>query len=103
MKFTLNGDEWTVKLVSLIDGNQYKFGETDYSNLTISIKRDLPETTKRKTFIHEFTHAWQYATGRIQDEDSKYNYEEVCCMFEHLYPVLESILPKFDEFLEKGE
>lgn len=94
--FAINGDEWTVYLVD--DENSNIYGQTIYSTNTILLKR-LPYNLMRKTFIHEFTHVWLFETGR--DLERRFDGEEVCCMYSHMFDNLTNIMEMFENTIKE--
>ena len=100
--FAMNGDEWTVYLVDIIDENSNIYGQTIYSTNTVLLRR-LPYNLMRKTFIHEFTHVWLFETGRDPDVERRFGDEEVCCMYSHMFDNLTNIMEMFENAILKED
>lgn len=99
--FNLNGDEWTVFLVDCISDDVSIFGQTRFCDGEILLLKNIPENTIRKTFIHEFTHAWLFETGHCQDGPyDKYNCEDLCSIFSQEYGILENTLILYDNAIK---
>lgn len=94
--FYMNGEEWTVYLTDLIDENVGIWGQTRYSECAILLRRNLPDTTIRKTLVHEFTHVWLFETGRDPGPQLAFTDEDVCCMYSQMYDNLANIIEMYD-------
>lgn len=91
-KFTLNGDDWTIKLVEQIDGNAEIFGQTDYKTQTISVVSTLHSSQQVKTLIHELMHCWLWEHGHRQCDSNAFHYEEICDIVGASHNWIESII-----------
>lgn len=71
MKFKINNTEWNIK-------------EVDEATMNNKMKNDFTlgvtiyKTHIIKTLKHELMHAWLYEYGHIQNDETKYNYEDIC-------------------------
>ncbi|MFI3214404.1 MAG: hypothetical protein R3Y24_13840 [Eubacteriales bacterium] len=62
--------------LALMDSSGTRVGLCDYFDKKIWIKKDINEQEKKKTLLHELTHAFLYETQLSAKE--KYSLEEVC-------------------------
>ena len=81
MKFEINNTEWTIKEVdeAIINNemkNDYTMGVTIYKTQEILLLKD--QANLIKTLKHELIHVWLYEYGHAQNDETKYNYEDVC-------------------------
>lgn len=81
MKFEINNTEWTIKEVdeATINNemkNDYTMGVTIYKTQEILLLKD--QANLIKTLKHELIHVWLYEYGHAQNDETKYNYEDVC-------------------------
>ena len=81
MKFEINSTEWIIKEVdeATINNemkNDYTMGVTIYKTQEILLLKD--QANLIKTLKHELIHVWLYEYGHAQNDETKYNYEDVC-------------------------
>ena len=81
MKFEINNTEWTIKEVdeATINNemkNDYTMGVTIYKTQEILLLKDQANIIK--TLKHELVHVWLYEYGHAQNDETKYNYEDIC-------------------------
>lgn len=81
MKFKCNNSEWNIKEVDEATiNNEMKqdgtLGVTIYKTQDILLLKDQANIIK--TLKHELMHAWLYEYGHNQNDETKYNYEDVC-------------------------
>lgn len=83
MKYIINNLEWTVTYVLGFEGDEADgtetFGETHFKELEIQIRQGLNYEIKRRTLIHEVTHAFIFSYGLDGD---LYSEEWVCRFLE---------------------
>ena len=80
-KFKINNTEWTIKEVSEAEindemKNYFTTGVTIYKTQEILLLEN--QANLIKTLKHELTHVWLYEYGHRQDDDKKYDYEDIC-------------------------
>lgn len=81
MKFKINNTEWTIEEVDEATiNNEMKsdgtLGVTIYKSQRIMLLKDQANIIK--TLKHELTHVWLYEYGHAQNDDTTYDYEDVC-------------------------
>lgn len=81
MKFKINNTEWTIKEVTEAEinnemKNDYTMGVTIYKTQEILLLKDQANIIK--TLKHELMHVWLYEYGHAQNDDKKYDYEDIC-------------------------
>lgn len=81
MEFEINNTKWTIKEVdeATINNemkNDYTMGVTIYKTQEILLLKD--QANSIKTLKHELIHVWLYEYGHAQNDETKYNYEDVC-------------------------
>lgn len=77
MKFICNKTEYEIKEVEHIELTEEIMGQTRYQEKTILLKQ-LSRDVMIKTLKHELMHVWLYEYGHAQNDDTKYNYEDIC-------------------------
>lgn len=80
-KFNINNTEWTIKKVSEAEinnemKNDYTMGVTIYKSQEILLLKN--QANLIKTLKHELVHVWLYEYGHAQNDDKKYDYEDIC-------------------------
>ena len=80
-KFKCNNAEWTIKAVdeATINNemkNDYTMGVTIYKTQEILLLEN--QANIMKTLKHELMHVWLYEYGHAQNDENKYNYEDIC-------------------------
>ena len=80
-KFKINNTEWTVKEVSEAEinnemKNDYTLGLTIYKTQEILLLENQPNLAR--TLKHELIHVWLYEYGHRQDDEKKFDYEDIC-------------------------
>ena len=81
MKFKINNTEWTIKEVSEAEinnemKNDFTLGVTIYKSQEILLLKD--QVNIIKTLKHELMHVWMYEYGHRQDDEKKFDYEDIC-------------------------
>lgn len=81
LKFQINNTEWTIKEVdeATINNemkNDFTLGVTIYKTQEILLLKN--QANLIKTLKHELMHVWLYEYGHAQNDEPKYNYEDVC-------------------------
>lgn len=81
MEFEINNTKWTIKEVdeATINNemkNDYTMGVTIYKTQEILLLKD--QANLIKTLKRELIHVWLYEYGHAQNDETKYNYEDVC-------------------------
>lgn len=81
MKFKINNTEWTIKEVDEATINN-EMKQDDTLGVTIYKTQEIllleSQANIIKTLKHELIHVWLYEYGHSQEDESKYNYEDVC-------------------------
>ena len=82
-KFNINNTEWTIREVSEAEinnemKNDFTMGVTIYKTQEILLLEN--QANLIKTLKHELTHVWLYEYGHAQNDDKKYDYEDICEM-----------------------
>lgn len=80
-KFNINNTEWSIKEVSEAEinnemKNDYTMGVTIYKTQEVLLLKEQANIIK--TLKHELIHVWLYEYGHRQDDDKKYDYEDIC-------------------------
>lgn len=80
-KFKINNTEWSIKEVSEAEinnemKNDYTMGITIYKTQEVLLLKEQANIIK--TLKHELIHVWLYEYGHRQDDDKKYDYEDIC-------------------------
>ena len=80
-KFKINNTEWTIKEVSEAEinnemKNDFTMGVTIYKTQEILLLEN--QVNLIKTLKHELTHVWLYEYGHRQDDEKKFDYEDIC-------------------------
>ena len=80
-KFKINNTEWTVKEVSEAEinnemKNDYTLGITLYKTQEIWLLDNQVNITR--TLKHELIHVWLFEYGHRQDDEKKFDYEDIC-------------------------
>lgn len=80
-KFKINNTEWSIKEVSEAEinnemKNDYTMGVTIYKTQEVLLLKEQANIIK--TLKHELIHVWLYEYGHRQDDDKKYDYEDIC-------------------------
>ena len=81
MKFKINNTEWEIKKVTEAEinnemKNDYTMGVTIYKTQEILLLKDQANIIK--TLKHELVHVWLYEYGHAQDDNTTYDYEDIC-------------------------
>ena len=81
MKFEINNTEWTIKEVdeATINNemkNDYTMGVTIYKTQEILLLEN--QANLLKTLKHELIHVWLYEYGHRQEDEKKFDYEDIC-------------------------
>lgn len=80
-KFNINNTEWTIREVSEAEinnemKNDFTMGVTIYKLQEILLLEN--QANLIKTLKHELVHVWLYEYGHAQNDDKKYDYEDIC-------------------------
>lgn len=81
MQFNINNTEWIIRTVNEAEinnemKNDFTLGVTIYKTQEILLLKDQANIIK--TLKHELMHVWLYEYGHRQDDEKKYDYEDVC-------------------------
>ena len=81
MKFKINNTECTIKEVTEAEinnemKNDFTMGVTIYKTQEILLLENQANIIK--TLKHELMHVWMYEYGHRQDDEKKFDYEDVC-------------------------
>lgn len=81
MKFKINNTEWTIEEVDeATTNNEMKsdgtLGVTIYKSQRIMLLKNQANIIK--TLKHELTHVWLYEYGHAQNDNTTYDYEDIC-------------------------
>ena len=81
LKFQINNTEWTIKEVDEATmnnemKNDFTLGVTIYKTQEILLLKN--QANLIKTLKQELMHVWLYEYGHAQNDEPKYNYEDVC-------------------------
>lgn len=81
MKFKINNAVWTIKVVDEATiNNEMKqdgtLGVTIYKTQEILLLKDQANIVK--TLKHELMHVWLYEYGHVQNDNTTYDYEDIC-------------------------
>ena len=81
MYFIINSSPWKIKVVdeATINNemkNDNTLGLTNYKTQEIMLLENQANIIK--TLKHELMHVWLYEYGHAQDENTTYNYEDIC-------------------------
>ena len=103
MKFEITNAEWTIKEVdeATINNemkNDYTMGVTIYKTQEILLLKD--QANLIKTLKHELIHVWLYEYGHVQNDETKYGYEDVCKIVASSNDFINKIVEMYK--LEKG-
>lgn len=80
-KFNINNTEWTIREVSEAEinnemKNDYTMGVTIYKIQEILLLEN--QANLLKTLKHELIHVWLYEYGHRQEDEKKFDYEDIC-------------------------
>lgn len=80
-KFKINNTEWSIKEVSEAEinnemKNDYTMGVTIYKTQEVLLLKEQANIIK--TLKHELIHVWLYEYGHRQDDEKKFDYEDIC-------------------------
>lgn len=81
MKFKINNTEWEIEEVdeAIMNNemkNDYTLGVTIYKTQKVLLLKDQANIIK--TLKYELTHIWLYEYGHAQNDETTYNYEDIC-------------------------
>lgn len=98
MKFEINNTEWEIKEVDEATMNNemknvFTLGVTIYRIQEILLLKDQANIIK--TLKHELMHVWLYEYGHAQNDETKYNYEDVCEIVASSNDFINKIVEKF--------
>ena len=99
-KITETNDKTDTEFWNKERGELILFGSCNNVSCEIKIWKDVSETQKRKTLVHELTHAFLFVYWGSYNLKEKYDNEDMCCFVE---TYAEDILKITNEyFLEKS-
>ena len=103
MEFEINNTKWTIKEVdeATINNemkNDYTMGVTIYKTQEILLLKN--QANLIKTLKHELIHVWLYEYGHAQNDETEYNYEDICEIVASSNDFINEIVEKYK--LEKG-
>ena len=80
-KFNINNTEWIIREVSEAEinnemKNDYTMGVTIYKSQEILLLEN--QANLLKTLKHELMHVWLYEYGHRQEDEKKFDYEDIC-------------------------
>ena len=98
LKFQINNTEWTIKEVdeATINNemkNDFTLGVTIYKTQEILLLKN--QANLIKTLKHELMHVWLYEYGHAQNDEPKYNYEDVCEIVASSNDFINEIIEKY--------
>ena len=100
MKFKINNTEWNIKEVNeAIMNNEMKndftLGVTIYRTQEILLLENQANIIK--TLKHELMHVWLYEYGHAQNDETKYNYEDICEIVASSNDFINEIIKEYEE------
>ena len=100
MKFKINNTEWNIKEVNeAIMNNEMKndftLGVTIYRTQEILLLENQANIIK--TLKHELMHVWLYEYGHAQNNEAKYNYEDICEIVASSNDFINKIIKEYEE------
>lgn len=104
MKFKINNTEWTIKEVTEAEinnemKNDYTMGVTIYKTQEILLLKD--QANLIKTLKHELVHVWLYEYGHAQNDDKKYDYEDICEIVASSNDFINNIVKQYKKEIER--
>lgn len=104
MKFEINNTEWEIKEVTEAEinnemKNDYTMGVTIYKLQEILLLKDQANIIK--TLKHELVHVWLYEYGHAQNDETKYNYEDVCEIVASSNDFINDVVEEYKKLMEK--
>lgn len=99
MKFKCNNAEYTIKIVdeATINNemkNNYTMGLTNYRTQEIWLLESQANIIK--TLKHELTHVWLYEYGHPQNDEARYDYEDICEIVASSNDFINKVIRKFN-------
>ena len=100
LKFQVNNTEWTIKEVdeATINNemkNDFTLGVTIYKTQEILLLKE--QVNLIKTLKHELMHVWLYEYGHAQNDETKYNYEDLCEIVASSNDFINNVVIKYKE------
>lgn len=100
LKFQINNTEWTIKEVdeATINNemkNDFTLGVTIYKTQEILLLKE--QVNLIKTLKHELMHVWLYEYGHAQNDETKYNYEDLCEIVASSNDFINNVVIKYKE------
>lgn len=80
------------------NGNLVLYGQTNFIEQKIKIYKNLTDVRKRKTLIHELTHAFCDVYLQSQHVKDRFNEEDICCF---MASYSEDIIRIVDDYLKR--
>lgn len=111
MIFKMNDNEWTIleKNKDVIKEMYIKasgntdimdiYGYTEYMDKTIYLNRDMVESVKRKTLMHELLHCYIFEYCSI--EQNEYDEEVMCDICANSHDIIHNIVEEYFALKEK--
>lgn len=98
-----NNSLWEIKIVdeAIMNNemkNDYTLGVTIYRTQKVLLLENQANVIK--TLKHELMHVWLYEYGYNQNEENKYNNEDICEIVAASNEFLNEIIEKFKEEME---
>lgn len=100
MKFKINNTEWNIKEIDEATmnnemKNDFTLGVTIYRTQEILLLENQANIIK--TLKHELMHVWLYEYGHAQNNEAKYNYEDICEIVASSNDFINKIIKEYEE------
>lgn len=94
MKFKINSNIWCIKEVPVeLIGVEEALAITDYKTQEIRLWEDCK--SKRNTLKHELCHVWLWEYAHTQDDNNKFNYEQICDIVANSNDFINKIIDRY--------
>lgn len=102
MEFYINNTKWTIELVNedRINNemkNDSTLGVTIYASQKILLLDNQANIIK--TLKHELTHVWLYEYGHAQNDNTTYDYEDICEIVASSNNFINEVVEKFEKVI----
>lgn len=102
MEFYINSTKWTIELVNedRINNemkNDNTLGVTIYASQKILLLDNQANIIK--TLKHELTHVWLYEYGHAQNDNTTYDYEDICEIVASSNNFINEVVEKFEKVI----
>ena len=99
-EFKINNTHWTIEekdkeQMRLKADNDYTMGLTCYIEQKIYLLKD--QANLIKSLKHELTHVWLYEYGHAQNDNTEYNYEDICEIVASSNDFINEVVKKYKE------